>query len=717
MNFIRTNGDVVQVNDKDVNTLEENKEYTLYGARHNPSGEQMVSVVYNNDAAAEYADNDLGDSIADHPEDREIRTNPSAKITWRNLRLQSAIDGEATVKGRVGSAIDKPAKLARFAGSLILAGQISANSSLRDDPMLVISTAKDWYAYIQNMNTVDIGAEFAAGVSHAQRAANAMFAHEWENDPGHNNLSGRLLPGADIQDAIAKGQIAYDVLTRGRDILAQQGYGANQQEVMHKLVFDMLRSLPIRSYNFYTLFRLHPDEGNAIYSEFQSRYIPLDTAEVEMVLEMQKALDLEGDAYAFRTTANEQEGVLTARLMRSAVADYAAGDTVSVRTILMTLQGPPYNYRARGVQIAAAGGDVHAATGHDTVYMEFKLLNNDMVDVASQNVPGIKKLSKDKIGGWAIGVPEHHMDDKNGLQINKDHKAKYQTVPIAHSQTDPTPAYLAVRSKSSSKKKKKGGGGDAWTLVNYEEDYLRVGDQSEAGRAARSIRQGLGGSGGRQTYGGRGGGRGGGRSGGGRGGGRSGGGSRSGGSRKDADWGGKRDRGRRSSGGGGRGGARSKGVGRGNYLYVELHDKRQLNMKKREAAKGKQKGETRHGTGKSKKGQGYWSQGVAQYLPAGQMLQMATLKTTGEEAPYRIRFPKSHFKAVAHPLLKPNQKTLMIKKGKDNKEFIKSFQKFLDRYGLPVMTPSKDTHDRFVVPKEARLSSPYYQEVRKQIGQ
>ena len=692
MNFIRTNGEVVQVNDKDVSTLEKNKEYTLYGARHNPSGEQMVSVVYNDNKAAEYADNDAGDSVVDdHPED--TRTNPSARITWRNLRLQSAIDGEATVKGRVGRAVAAPEKLARFAGSLILAGQISGNSSLRDDPMLVISTARDWYAYIQNMNTVDIGAEFAAGVSHAQRASNAMFAHEWENDPGHHALSNRLLPGADVQDAIAKGQIAYDVLTRGRDILAQQGYGANQQEVMHKLVFDILRSLPIRTYNFYTLFRLHPDEGNAIYSEFQSRYVPLDTAEVEMVLEMQRALDLEGDAYAFRTTSNEQQGVLSARLMRTAVADYAAGDTVSVRTVLMTLQAPPYNYRARGVQIAAAGGDVSAATGQVVSYMEFKLSNKSMVDIASNNVAGIKKLSNEKIGGWAIGVPEHHLDENKKMQIHKDHKDKYSTIAIAHSQSDVTPAYLAVRTKGGKKGKGgggKGGGGDAWTLVNYEEDYLRVGDQSEAGRAARSIRQGLGSGGGKQTYG-----------------------------------GGQQGRNRGRGGGGGRGQrnnprktkAKAKGVGRGNFLYVELHDKRQLNMKRREPGKGKAKGETRHGTGKSKKGQGFWSRGVAKHLPAGQMLQMGTLKKTGEEAPYRIRFPKSHFKAVAHPLLKPNQKTLMPKKAKANKEFLKAFEEFLGYYGMPVMTPSKDTHDRFVVPKSERDSSPYYQEVRKQIGQ
>ena len=66
---------------------------------------------------------------------------------------------------------------------------------------------------------------------------------------------------------------------------------------MHALVADILRSMPIKQYNFYTLYNLHADEGDKIYREFQSRYIPLDTAEVEMVLEMQRYLDAETSVY------------------------------------------------------------------------------------------------------------------------------------------------------------------------------------------------------------------------------------------------------------------------------------------------------------------------------------------------------------------------------------------------------------------------------------
>ena len=161
---------------------------------------------------------------------------------------------------------------------------------------------------------------------------------------------------------------------------------------MHKLVFDILRSMPVKQYNYYTLYQLHPDEGNEIYAEFKSRYIPLETAEVEMVLEMQRSLASEGDAYAFRTTTNEQTGLLSSQLMRRVVADYEVGDTVNVRTLLMTLQGPPYNYRARAVDIAMASGQSSAAVASGTTLMEFNLQNREIMTDMINNGSG-KKLA------------------------------------------------------------------------------------------------------------------------------------------------------------------------------------------------------------------------------------------------------------------------------------------------------------------------------------
>jgi len=663
MNFIRNNGEVVPVNEKDVSKLEETESYTLYGARHNPSGEQMVSVVYKNGHTAGdmmNADADSGLVIDDSEEEQRIEAmpamkNPSARITWRNLRLQSAIEGRETVSS-VRSA-RRAARGLRNIVSAVTGGTISSGDSLRDTPMLFMATATDWYDYITNMSAVDIGAEFAKGVSHAQRAGNALFAAEWQADPSHNNLAGRLMPGGDLQDATRKGQIAYDVLTRGRDILSQQGYGANNEEVMHALVADIIRSMPIKQYNFYTLYNLHADEGDKIYREFQSRYIPLDTAEVEMVLEMQRALDAEGDAYAFRTTTNEEQGVLSSKMMRSAVADYEVGDTMSVRTILRALRDPPYNYRPRAVAIASASegnASLRAGEKKSSIYLELQVANKPMIQKLEETGAG-RKTANDKVGVFVLGVEEHHLKKDNKNQIDSKYAKRYETIQIAQSAYDPTPQYLAVKMPGK-KGKGGGGGGNRWKIVDYAEDYLKT-TQEDAPKKVQSIRRGLGG-----------------------------------GDKKP----------------------RKNPKGRGKLHYVEIWPKTQITMKRREPAKGKQPGETRHGSGKSKQGQTYWTRGVNKSLPEYQMLQMGTLKRTGEEAPYRIRFPTSHFAIRFHEGV--GYKTLMPKKDKANKAFIKAYEDFLKFYGFPKHMPSKDTYNRFIIPKDEMKQSEYFEEVRSRAG-
>ena len=654
MNFIRNNGEVVEVNDKDVKTLEKTQTYTLFGAKHNPSGEQMVGVVYSNNVAdeeAKYADNDSG-----QPEYNDVMANPkktTSKITWRNLRLQSAISGEKAVKGVISSSVGLLTKAARKAGSSIAAGGVTNEMSVREDPLLFIASAEDWYAYVKNMNTVDIGAEFAAGVSHAQRSSNALFAHEWESDPGHHNLMGRLLPGSDSQEAVAKGQIAYDILTRGRELLSQQGYGATQQQVMHKLVFDILRSMPVKQYNYYTLYQLHPDEGNEIYAEFKSRYIPLETAEVEMVLEMQRYLESEGDAYAFRTTTNEQTGILSSQLMRAAVADYGVGDTVNVRTLLMTLQGPPYNYRARALDIAMASGHTAAAKASGTTFLEFVVTDKPIIDQMDLEGSG-KKLSDNKVGAYALNIDPQKLDPKNKM---KTAKGAYKSIVLATRQYDLTPKYIAIAQGAKDKETR-------WNILDYQEDYLRTGDKKKEANKSSRIRSGL-----------------------------------------------KRNPAKKAK-------KNPQPTKRGNYYFVEIWPTTQLNITKKEPNSG-MAGGTRHGTGKTKKGQGqaYWTKGVSNHAPGMkdiQVLQMGTHKKTGEAAPYRIKFPISDFKLVQHPTA--GYKTLMPKRDKLNKKFQAAYVDFITHYGLPKHSPSKDTNNRLIIPKEQKAMSPYYLGVRKQIG-
>jgi len=118
-----------------------------------------------------------------------------------------------------------------------------------------------------------------------------------------------------------------------------------------------------------------------------------------------------------------------------------------------------------------------------------------------------------------------------------------------------------------------------------------------------------------------------------------------------------------------------------------------------------------------KKGQSYWTRGVSKHakdMQGVQLLMMGTHKKTGEEAPYRIKFPVSTFKIVNHPTLK--YRTLMPKKEKANKAFIAAYQDFIDHYGVPKHSPSKDTYNRFIIPNVEKARSPYYKDMRKKIG-
>ena len=58
----------------------------------------------------------------------------------------------------------------------------------------------------------------------------------------------------------------------------------------------------------------------------------------------------------------------------------------------------------------------------------------------------------------------------------------------------------------------------------------------------------------------------------------------------------------------------------------------------------------------------------------------------------------------------------MPKKDLQNKKFIAAYQDFIDHYGLPKHSPSKDTYNRFIIPKSERAKSPYYIDMRKKAG-
>ena len=75
---------------------------------------------------------------------------------------------------------------------------------------------------------------------------------------------------------------------RAPDPMKGSDIGQHRTDKMFRLAFDIIRSIRMGSYNYYTLNQMHLDEGDRIFMEFRARYIPLEASEVEMVLEMQR---------------------------------------------------------------------------------------------------------------------------------------------------------------------------------------------------------------------------------------------------------------------------------------------------------------------------------------------------------------------------------------------------------------------------------------------
>ena len=121
----------------------------------------------------------------------------------------------------------------------------------------------------------------------------------------------------------------------------------------------------------------------------------------------------------------------------------------------------------------------------------------------------------------------------------------------------------------------------------------------------------------------------------------------------------------------------------------------------------KRKASGAHG---SSKNTAKWTKGLNKIFPGEQLVQVGTLKSTGEEAPYRIRLPTTHFKRVTHPTT--GKPTIGIKKG--DAKLKKVWQDILNTYGMPKHTPDKGTHHRYIIPTDQQGS--YQAEVRRKVG-
>ena len=661
--FTRSTGDTVMVNPSDVRTIETTPTYTVLQSevRTNP-GEVLTKVVYNNprknvggmgmssgmssdftqyssrEMMEEETGMDDGSGIETMEEmgaeGRESgvaslyggRSNPpsSGAISWRNLRLQSAIDSSARIE-----AFGKIKRLARQANIGQLLGRISNATSVRPySEMLLLATAENWFDYIRNMNPLDISAELSAEVSPQDQLSIYGFIKEWENDPSHRAFRRRVNQGADINSEFAKGQIAYDIMTsKGPDAMKGADFASHRYDKMFSLALDILKSIRFNTYNYYTLNAMHSDEGDRVFMDFRSRYIPLGAADVEMIQEMQANI-AGGKSYAFQTTASQDQAIEADMLMRKCVSAYQVGDTRTCRSILDVLMAHPFNYKPMSTKLAVA----HAARGGESTKVKFDQGEIFRVSSGGKGNPlGQDKFAKYLEGNMAFvsvskDAGKMMSEVKNG-KLGKPNESKGAQLILHKSYFDTTP--IAVLESVGGK----------WEVTDYSA-FLQKGTKTFEDRKQKNQRSKL-----QQAV-------------------------------------------------------KGNPKGRGKFLFMEIHPKSKLTMKRGS-------GEEKHGQSKDT---AKWTKGLNKHFPGIKLVQVGKLKATGEDAPFRIRLPISHFKPITHPT--KGYKTIGMKKG--DKKLQATWQKIVDTYGMPKMSPTKGTYYRFIVDKKERGT--YYDGVRRKTG-
>lgn len=662
--FTRSTGDTVMVNPSDVRTIETTPTYTVLQSevRTNP-GEVLTKVVYNNPRMdtnlpesaqgmmmeeGEFMDN-LDPAFEDMEEtDTEPRmtgvaslyggrSNPpsSGAITWRNLRLQSAIDSSAKIE-----AFGRVKRLARQANIGQLLGRISNATSVRPySEMLLLATAENWFDYIRNMNPLDISAELSAEVSPQDQLSIYGFIKEWENDPSHRAFRRRVNQGADINSEFAKGQIAYDIMTsKGPDAMKGADFASHRYDKMFSLALDILKSIRFNTYNYYTLNSMHSDEGDRVFMDFRSRYIPLGAGDVEMIQEMQANI-AGGKSYAFQTTASQDQAIEADMLMRKCVSAYQVGDTRTCRSILDVLMAHPFNYKPMSTKLAVAhhaganaGIDPSTGKAKDSGKVKFDAGEIFRVSSGGKGNPlGQNEFAKYLEGNMAfVSVSKNAgkiMGEVKNGKLGKPNESKGAQLILHRSYFDTTP--VAVLESTGGK----------WQVTDYSE-FLQKGTKTFEDRKQKNQRQKL-----QQAV-------------------------------------------------------KGNPKGRGKFLFMEIHPKSQLTMKRGS-------GEEKHGQSKDT---AKWTKGLNKHFPGIKLVQVGKLKATGEDAPFRIRLPISHFKPITHPT--KGYKTIGMKKG--DKKLQATWQKIVDTYGMPKMSPTKGTYYRFIVDKKERGT--YYDGVRRKTG-
>ncbi len=574
-------------------------------------------------------------------------------VPWRALRL---IRGSDRGGGLLRPFIRTLEKLGIRAGDF------------RDSHLVTLVASSTWREYIDNMTMQDVGAELNATVSEEERAIIHHFLFNWENDRDHTELLRRVIKGGTEADTLQKGSLVYNLMTDAITTHQNLDTATTSFNRMYKLARDIISSMRIKSYNYYELPLVHRDESFAIYTSLSSRYRPPLPEEASVVEEIRRMTQANGRNYAFRTTNNNHDPIGAYELMLQTVAAFDSGDILTVRANLDVLMKPPHNYKPETGYIGMFDPTNDNYVGNQPLIAVFKDGKNSP---ESQHImlyhpslrESLKKDNKLDMKKLQDGVYTEVVSLSNSKPIARWLKKEKNLVKITEEEYQAM--IRTTDSDNFSRQERRG--------------EQRILDERRSDRGGRG--QGRNRDGGRPSRGGRG--------------------PRQGGDNRN------RNRGPRNVPAAPQGDVRGDGaqnnpgyggevpLGRGKFLYVQLFPKTKLTFPKKkkltdeERKLGKTKGETKLG--------------LTKLVPpkqsfGGVFVHTAIHKDSGEEVPWLMRLPTSHFKAANTNVDGKNYRTIGLMKG--SKALQDAWGKFGTVYGMPVFKSTKSLPTRFVIPKQ-----------------
>ncbi len=385
-----------------------------------------------------------------------VEVNPPRKavtafqIPWRALRLPGARGSERWVGSEAFSALGKA-----------LGGRAD---DIRSSPYAYVISEKAWRNYVNNMDGQDVAAELSAPVSDFEKASLYLFAEEWRADVTHEAFKRRLIdhPLVNVGSETAKGELVYDLITG--QVTAKGGRPNTAYREMLRLAMDILKSIRLRYYNYYSVNLLHSDEGAAVYEEFLNRYVPLEANEVAIIKEIEMGLGAQGRTYAVNTSNPAADALTTYNLMMRVVESYNIGDTMTARAGVSALIQAPINYQSA---VRFSVNTDHLGRSHLTregTVIAVAFAENKKKADASKN-PDVHYIVEKSIGPAAKNWPLQGGKTNFNDLFNRGNYGGEMWVKV-RSMSDATPTHV-IRLTDT---------GEVKLILTPYRDYLQLGD-------------------------------------------------------------------------------------------------------------------------------------------------------------------------------------------------------------------------------------------------